>query len=176
MARRRVSFLGSLFTPLRLRELTLFNRGAPPMWQLPNDCHGLRAAYRQRFGAEFALSPSHAILFSQDAWRLGVQRRCHHARRALSIGETEGKMRKILATAALAVIAASPAFAQTRLRTPTPNSNAPMIRIPPSSLPGTGVSEQNTSSPDATYPKQIKQDYDPMFNDPTQRNPNLRKR
>ncbi|MBY0561946.1 hypothetical protein [Hyphomicrobium sp.] len=85
-------------------------------------------------------------------------------------------MKTILATAALALFAASPAFAQTRLRTPTPNSNAPMIRIPPSSLPGTGVSELNTSSPEATYPKPIKQDYDPLFNDPTQRNPSLRKR
>lgn len=85
-------------------------------------------------------------------------------------------MEKILALVSLAMFAASPAFAQTRLRTPTPNSNAPMIRIPPSSLPGTGVSEQNTTSREATYPKPIKQYYDPLFNDPTQRNPNLRNR
>lgn len=85
-------------------------------------------------------------------------------------------MKKILILVSLAVIAASPAHAQTRLRSSTTKSNEPMVRIPPSSLPGTGVSEQNTSSPDATYPKQIKQYYDPLFNDPTQRNPNLRNR
>lgn len=86
-------------------------------------------------------------------------------------------MKKILMLISVAVITASPAYAQTRLRSSsTRNSNSPMIRIPPSTLPGTGVSEQNTSSPTPMYPKQIKQYYDPTFDDPTQRNPNLRNR
>ena len=81
----------------------------------------------------------------------------------------------ILVTAA--TLFASPVTAQTRLRSPTlTQPTAPMVRIPPSSLPDAGATGSVPSPTTSTYPAPIKQNYDPLFNDPTQRNPYLRNR
>jgi hypothetical protein len=68
-----------------------------------------------------------------------------------------------------------PASAQTRLMTPQRNPNPPMVRTPPSGLPGAGLTQPLTTRPLSDYPV-IKRDADPTFADPTNRNPNLRKR
>ncbi|MBS0238377.1 MAG: hypothetical protein JSR89_08145 [Proteobacteria bacterium] len=77
----------------------------------------------------------------------------------------------------VAVLFASPVHAQTRLSSPTlTQPAAPMVRIPPSSLPDAGATGSVPSPATSTYPAPIKQNYDPFFTDPTQRNPNLRNR
>jgi hypothetical protein len=83
-------------------------------------------------------------------------------------------MTKIILVISAALISASPASAQSLFR-PTPSkSNPTMIRTPPSSLPGAGLSP-DTSSPTSMYPKPAKSYYDPNFRDPTQRNYDLRR-
>jgi hypothetical protein len=84
-------------------------------------------------------------------------------------------MKKAILLISAALISASPASAQSLFRPSTSNSNPTMIRTPPSSLPGAGLSP-DTSSPTSTYPKPAKSYYDPTFRDPTQRNPDLRQR
>lgn len=77
----------------------------------------------------------------------------------------------------VAALFASPVHAQTRLLSPTQTQPAaPMVRIPPSSLPDAGATGSVPSPTTSTYPAPIKQNYDPFFTDPTQRNPNLRNR
>jgi hypothetical protein len=89
-------------------------------------------------------------------------------------------MKKITLAMAIGLATASavaaPAFAQVRMnnRTQT-NSNPTMVRIPPSSIPGSGLSQSTTSSTKSMYPNPIKQDYSPNDIDPTARNPDLRK-
>ncbi|WP_156150659.1 hypothetical protein [Hyphomicrobium sp. 99] len=86
-------------------------------------------------------------------------------------------MKKSLMLIAAVTLFASPVYAQTRLRSPTMGEpTAPLIRTPSSSLPGAGITGSIPSPTTSTYPKPIKQNYDPLFNDPTQRNPNLRNR
>ncbi len=85
-------------------------------------------------------------------------------------------MKKAILIISAAVISASPASAQSSLFRPsTSKSNPTMVRTPPSSLPGAGLS-QDTSSPTSIYPKPAKSYYDPTFRDPTQRNSSLRQR
>ena len=70
---------------------------------------------------------------------------------------------------------AAPASAQVRFNSMRSNSNPAMVRVPPSSLPGAGLSGSATSSLKSAYPKPIKREYDPNFFDPTDRNAKLRK-
>ncbi len=84
-------------------------------------------------------------------------------------------MKTSLILVTVATLVASPVYAQTRLRSTTQKQPAgPMVRIPPSSLPGGTDSAPSPTT--STYPAPIKQNYDPFFTDPTQRNPNLRNR
>ncbi len=83
--------------------------------------------------------------------------------------------RTILAIAATLALA-SPAYAQLRLNTSPAPSNPPMVRVPPSSQLGVGMSATGSSPTKSTYPSLIKQNFDPTFADPTMRNPNLRRR
>ncbi|MBN9246671.1 MAG: hypothetical protein J0I81_04340 [Hyphomicrobium sp.] len=86
-------------------------------------------------------------------------------------------MKTSLILVTVAALFASPVQAQTRLRSPTlTKPAAPMVRIPPSSLPDAGATGPAPSSTTSTYPAPIKQNYDPFFTDPTQRNPYLRNR
>jgi hypothetical protein len=74
------------------------------------------------------------------------------------------------------LISGSPAYAQIRLNSPGRDPNPTMVRTPPSSLPGAGLSGPGTSSTTSTYPAPIRHDYNPTFFDPTDRNSNLRQR
>ncbi len=86
-------------------------------------------------------------------------------------------MKTSLILVTVAGLFASPVHAQTRLSSPTlTQPAAPMVRIPPSSLPDAGATGSVPSPATSTYPAPIKQNYDPFFTDPTQRNPNLRNR
>jgi hypothetical protein len=85
-------------------------------------------------------------------------------------------MKKLILIISAALISASPALAQSSLFRPsTSKSNPTMVRTPPSSLPGAGLSSYS-SSPTSSYPKPAKSYYDPTFRDPTQRNSSLRKK
>lgn len=85
-------------------------------------------------------------------------------------------MKKALLLISVAMLSASPAFAQTRRHPSAKAPAGPMIKVPPSTYPGVGTAGTVPSPTTSTYPKPITQTYDPFFNDPTQRNPNLRTR
>lgn len=84
-------------------------------------------------------------------------------------------MKAILAVAAMLAFAL-PAHAQTVKRRPVAPPNPTIIRNPPSMNTYTGPGVPTTSSAKSMYPKPIKRDYDPFFNNPTARNPNLVRR
>ena len=65
------------------------------------------------------------------------------------------------------------AYAQVRNGEKLVSPGSAMVRIPLSSMPDFNPATQTTTR--STYPKQIRQDYDPLFADPTQRNNNLRR-
>lgn len=86
-------------------------------------------------------------------------------------------MKKVLLLISAAALFATPALAQTRFNSRTMKKPAaPMVKNPPSSFPGAGTAGTIPSPTTSTYPKPITQTYDPFFNDPTQRNQNLRRR
>lgn len=84
-------------------------------------------------------------------------------------------MQRAILFFSVTVALAGPACAQMRFNPTQTDTNSAMVRIPPSSLPGAGLSGPATSSTKSTYPKPIRREYDPNFIDPTARNRNLRK-
>jgi hypothetical protein len=87
-------------------------------------------------------------------------------------------MKKAILVAAAALLLASPAYAQFRLNASSARSasNPTMIKIPPSSRLGMGLSGASASPNKSMYPSPIRQEYNPVAIDPTARNPNLRQR
>jgi hypothetical protein len=85
-------------------------------------------------------------------------------------------MKAILAIAAILIFAVPADAGQRMMRRPVASSNPTIIRNPPSMNTYRGPSVPTTSSAAPMYPKPIKKDFDPYFNDPTVRNPNLVRR
>lgn len=85
-------------------------------------------------------------------------------------------MNKAMLLASATLLFASPAYAQIRLNSSPSASNPTMVRIPPSSRLGAGMSGTSASPNKSMYPSPIKEDYNPTSIDPTARNPNLRQR
>jgi hypothetical protein len=84
-------------------------------------------------------------------------------------------VKKAILSVSTVLVFVSPAYAQTTTRRPVAPPNPVIVRTPPSSQIGAGLSAPSTSSITPTYPAPIKNHYDPLRPDPTMRNPNLRR-